>query len=138
MCQRVVQANFIDRVFCAFHDSIKGHQEYAFTGDRVKEELLTFAYRMMGPAVQPVTQMDSFDMLKTQNEVFFVFVGQQNGSLWNTFLAAAQLFQPHGFFYSTTPEIANRHFQIDSLPVVLVHKENNHYHFPRKHFHFTN
>lgn len=101
-----------------------------FTGDRVKEELLAFAMRMSGPPVQPVTQMDSFNMLKTQNEIFFTYVGQRNGTLWTAYLSIAEIFQPHGFFYSTSREIADRHFQIDTLPVVLVYKENNHYHFP--------
>lgn len=112
--------------------SIKGHQEYVFTGDRVKDELLAFAMRMSGPPVQPVTQIDSFNTLKTQNEIFFTYVGQRNGTLWTAYSSIAEIFQPHGFFYSTSREIADRHFQIDALPVVLVYKENNHYHFPCK------
>lgn len=112
--------------------SVKGHQEYVFTGDRVKEELLTFALRMSGPPVQQVQQIDSFNTLKTQNEIFFTYVGQRNGSLWAAYSSIAETFQPHGFFYSTTREIAERHFQIDALPVVLVYKENTHYHFPCK------
>lgn len=102
-----------------------------FTGDRVKEELLAFAQRMSGPPVQQVTQMDSFNTLKTQNEIFFAYVGQRNGTLWTAYNSIAEIFQPHGFFYSTSREIADRHFQIDTLPAVLVYKENNHYHFPR-------
>lgn len=103
-----------------------------FTGDRVKEELLAFALRMSGPPVQQVTQIDSFNTLKTQNEVFFTYVGQRNGTLWTAYSSIAEIFQPHGYFYSTTREIADRHFHIDTLPVVFVYKENNHYHFPRK------
>lgn len=112
--------------------SIKGHQEYLYTGDRIKEELLAFATRMSGPPVQQVTQVDSFDMLKIKNELFFTYVGQKNGSLWSTYKTVAEYFQPHGYFYSTNRELASRHFHVDTLPLVLVYKENNHFHFPRK------
>lgn len=94
--------------------------------------MLAFAYRMSGPPVQQVTQMESFDMLKTQNELFFSYVGPRNGSLWNNYYAIAEHFQPHAYFYTTNREIASLHFHINNVPVVLVYKENNHYHFPSK------
>lgn len=112
--------------------SIKGEQEYIYSGERVRDELLAFAYRMSGPPVQLVTQIDSFDMLKGQNELFFTYVGQRNGSLWNSYFKIAENFQPHSNFYATSRELAKPHFQVDTLPVVLVYKENSHYHFPRK------
>lgn len=109
--------------------SIKGEQEYVYSGDRVREDMLAFAYRMSGPPVQLVTQVDSFDMLKAQNELFFTYVGQRNGSLWNKYYRTAEHFQPHAYFYATSRELASVHFQIDTLPTVLVYKESNHYHF---------
>lgn len=122
--------------FCAFlvvfFSSIKGEQEFIYSGDRVREDLLAFAYRMSGPPVQLVTQIDSFDMLKAQNDLFFTYVGQRNGSLWNMFHRIAEHFQPHAYFYATTRQLAHPHFQIDTLPVVLVYKESSHFHFPRK------
>lgn len=116
--------------------SIKGEQEYIYAGDRVREDMLAFAYRMSGPPVQLVTQIDSFDMLKAQNELFFTYVGQRNGSLWNKFYRTAEHFQPHAYFYATSRDLATVHFQIDLLPTVLVYKESNHYHFPCK-FYFS-
>lgn len=94
--------------------------------------MIAFAYRMSGPPVQQVTQMESFDMLKTQNELFFSYVGPRNGSLWNNYYTIAEHFQPHAYFYTTNRDIASQHFHINSVPVVLVYKENNHYHFPSK------
>lgn len=100
---------------------------------------MAFAYRMSGPPVQYVTQIDSFDMLKGQYDLFFTYVGQRNGSLWNSYYRTAEHFQPHVNFYATSRELAKPHFQIDHLPTVLVHKENNHYHFACKFstFHFN-
>lgn len=90
---------------------------------------------MSGPPVQQVTQIDSFEMLKSQNDLFFVYVGEHNGSLWDMYFAIAEHFQPHAYFYATNRELATQHFQIDTLPVVLVYKESHYYHFPCKLFH---
>lgn len=109
---------------------IKGHQEYVYNGDRTKDEMLAYTARMTGPPVQAVAQMDTFSNLKTEKEIFFTYVGPRNGSLWTTYHSTAEIFQPHGFFYTTSKEIATRHFDISTLPTVLVYKENNHYHFP--------
>lgn len=119
---------------CVFflNSSIKGEQEYVYSGDRVRDDLLAFAYRMTGPPVQLVTQIDSFDMLKGQNELFFTYVGPRNGSLWNSFYRVAEHFQPHAYFYATSHELAKPHFQIDTLPVAVVYKEGGHFHFPCK------
>lgn len=117
-------------LFVPFSKSIKGEQEFIYDGDRVREDLLAFAYRMSGPPVQQVTQVDSFDLLKSQNDLFFTYVGQRNGSLWNNFYSIAEHFQPHAYFYTTNRELASQHFHIDVVPVVLVYKENNHHHFP--------
>lgn len=100
-----------------------------YTGDRVREDLLTFVYRMSGPPVQQVTQSDSFDMLKSQNDIFFTYVGQRNGSLWESFFTVAEYFQPHAYFYATSRNLAGQHFDIDATPVVLVYKESHYYHF---------
>lgn len=95
--------------------------------------MLAFANRMTGPPVQIVTQIDSFDMLKSQHDLFFTYVGQRNSSLWYKYYHIAEHFQPHAFFYATNRELAIPHFQIDTLPTVLVYKESSHYHFPCKH-----
>lgn len=109
---------------------IKGHQEYVYSGDRTKDEMLAFVARMTGPPVQLVSQIETFSNLKADNEVFFTYVGPRNGSLWTTYHSIAEIFQPYGFFYTTSKEIASRHFDISTLPTILVYKDNNHYHFP--------
>lgn len=110
--------------------SIKGQKEYIYNGERTREEMLPFAVRMSGPPVQPVTRVESFDMLKSQNDIFFTYVGPQDGVLWETFYGAADRFQPHMYFYATTDPVAKKHFLVDSVPTVLVYKERNHFFFP--------
>lgn len=113
-------------------NSIKGDHEFVFNGDRTKEELLNFVMRLSGPPVQQVTRIDSIDMLKSNNLIFFTYVGKQDGVLWDTFYSVAEIYQPHGFFYATSEDIAKRYFEIDTHPAVLVYKERNHYYFPCK------
>ncbi|KAJ6641473.1 Protein disulfide-isomerase TMX3 [Pseudolycoriella hygida] len=109
---------------------IKGHHEFIYHGDRTKEELLTFAARMSSPPVQQVARAESIDMLKTNNKIFFIFIGKQEGALWTTYQSVAEYFQPHGFFYATSDDIAGKHFDIDTVPSVIIYKEKSHFYFP--------
>lgn len=87
---------------------------------------------MSNPPVQQVARVESIDMLKTNNGIFFTFVGKQDGVLWDAYHSVAEHFQPHGFFYATSGEIAEKHFDVDTVPAILVYKEKSHYYFPRK------
>jgi thioredoxin domain-containing protein 10 len=88
--------------------------------------------RMSGSAVQQVTRIDSFEVLKGNNPVFFTYVGKQDGALWETYYSVAETFQAHSYFYATSTEIADRHFEIDITPAILVYKEKVHYYYPRE------
>lgn len=92
--------------------------------------MLNFSIRLSGPPVKQVTRIESVDMLKSTNQIFFTFVGKQDGILWDIYHSVAEHFQPHGFFYATTADIATNHFEINRIPTILVWKENNHFHFP--------
>lgn len=82
---------------------------------------------MAGPPVQEVTRSESLTNIKNMNQLFFMYVGSQEGPLWEIFYDAALKLQPHGFFYSATEEIAKQHVDIDELPAVFVYKESLHY-----------
>lgn len=112
--------------------SIKGQQEFIYNGERSKEEMLPYALRMSGPPVQQVARVESFHMLKSQTDIFFVYVGTQSGVLWDTFHTAAERFQPHMYFYATSEVVAKKHFLVDTLPTILVYKERSHFFFPCK------
>lgn len=82
---------------------------------------------MSGPPVQELTRADSLTTIKGQNHLFFMFVGNQEGLLWDAYYSVAIKFQPHGFFYSANTEIAKQHVDLDELPAVFVYKESLHY-----------
>lgn len=77
-----------------------------------------------------VTRPESFEILKSNNPIFFIYIGKQAGNLWNSYYIASENNQAHGYFYATTLEVASKHFFIDSTPMILVYKENTHYTFP--------
>ncbi|XP_017486392.1 PREDICTED: protein disulfide-isomerase TMX3 [Rhagoletis zephyria] len=112
---------------------IKGSAKYVYNGDRTKEELVDYALRMSGPPVQLVTRPESVDMLKGSHTIFFIFVGQQEGILWESYNAAAENYQEYGFFYATSPDIASQHFDFEHLPALLVYKDEQHYVYPHAH-----
>lgn len=105
-----------------------------FHGDRTKDEIINFALRMSGPPVQQITKVESMDNIKTHNALFFMYVGPQEGHLWDIYNQVAEQFQPHGFFYTASTEIAKKHVDIDDLPAIFVYKESMHYFFSGKTF----
>lgn len=109
---------------------LKGEFQYTFKGDRTKEEIVNFALRVSGPPVQQITRTESLDNLKASNPLFFVYVGDHSGPLWDTYSEIAEKFQPYGFFYSVSPEIAKKHITFTAHPTVFVFKENSYYFFP--------
>ncbi|EDW30436.1 GL17836 [Drosophila persimilis] len=112
---------------------IKGNMEFTYNGDRSRDELVDYALRMSGPPVQLVTRTESVDMLKGSHTIFFMFVGQQEGVVWDTYYAAAEGYQEHGFFYATSEDIAAQHFDFEKLPAVIVYKEEQHHFYPHGH-----
>lgn len=93
---------------------------------------MAFATRLSGPPIKQVTRVESVDMLKNTHAIFFTYVGKQAGIIWNVYHSVAEHFQPHGSFYATSVDVAARHFDLKTVPAILVYKETNHYHFPRK------
>ncbi|KAG8232269.1 hypothetical protein J437_LFUL011756, partial [Ladona fulva] len=87
---------------------LKGDLKYTFKADRTKEEIVNFAIRMSGPPVQQITRPESIDNLKASNPIFFVYVGSHHGTLWESYYSVAEKFQPYGFFYTVSEELARK------------------------------
>ncbi|KAL0271501.1 UNVERIFIED_CONTAM: hypothetical protein PYX00_008580 [Menopon gallinae] len=106
---------------------IKGDAEFVFKGDRTKEEMVNFALRLSGPPVQRITRSESVSHIKTINELFFVYVGQSQGPVWEAYYEIAEKFQPHGFFYCISHDLIQEHVSVKSEPAIFVYKENTVY-----------
>lgn len=72
-----VQFNFNWELF-----SFKGQQQFTYNGDRTKDEIVKFALRLNGPPVQEVTKMESFDTLRKDRDLYFLYVGERASPLW--------------------------------------------------------
>lgn len=109
---------------------ITATKDFSFNGDRTKDDIINFALRMAGPSVQEVTKSETLKNLKNMNQLFFMYIGNKEGILWESFMSVAAQMQAHAFFYATTREIAALHVNIEELPAVFVHKESAHYFYP--------
>lgn len=110
--------------------SIKKEEEHTFYGDRTREDIVNFALRMSGPPVQQITRPESLTNLKNLNQLFFMYVGPQEGPLWDAYQLTATKLQPYGFFYSGNAEITKHQVDTDELPIIFVYKEGMHYFYP--------
>ncbi|XP_053594639.1 protein disulfide-isomerase TMX3 [Microplitis demolitor] len=108
---------------------LKGDQHFTYNGDRTKEEIVKFALRLSGPPVQEITKRQSFDTIKNQHDLYFLYVGEKFGPLWNLYHKTADAFQPYAFFYESHPVVVGKHAPVENTPVIFVYKENSHYNF---------
>lgn len=46
---------------------------------------MKFALRLSGPPVQEITKTQSFDTIKKDRDVYFLYVGHRSGVLWVNF-----------------------------------------------------
>jgi hypothetical protein len=65
-----------------YHFSLKGDEVFTFRGDRTKQDIIDFALRVSGPAVQRITRTESILNLRKSISLFFVYVGPYEGILW--------------------------------------------------------
>jgi len=62
--------------------SLKDDHEYTYHGDRTRDEIVKFALRLSGPPVQEITRSESFDIIKKDRNLYFLYVGDRSGLLW--------------------------------------------------------
>ncbi|XP_011643356.1 protein disulfide-isomerase TMX3 isoform X1 [Pogonomyrmex barbatus] len=108
---------------------LKGDQKYVYEGDRTRDEIVKFALRLSGPPVQEITKTQSFDTIKRERDLYFLYVGDKSGVLWELYHKTANIFQAHAFFYQSHPSVVDKHAPVDNVPALFVYKETLHYNF---------
>ncbi|CAG9854335.1 unnamed protein product [Phyllotreta striolata] len=103
---------------------IKADSEHTFTGERNTAEILTFASRVVGEAVNEISTPEKFDKIKQSKSVFFTFVGNQSSDYWETYLDVAKRFQPYASFYLLHEDVAKKVLHVPEPPALFVFKEN--------------
>ncbi|EZA51207.1 Protein disulfide-isomerase TMX3 [Ooceraea biroi] len=108
---------------------LKDDQEYTYHGDRTRDEIVKFALRLSGPPVQEITKPESFHTIKKDRDLYFLYVGDRVGVLWELYYKTATMFQAHAFFYQSHPSVVNKHAPVVNVPALFVYKESSHYNF---------
>ncbi|XP_063976562.1 protein disulfide-isomerase TMX3-like [Diachasmimorpha longicaudata] len=107
----------------------KGDKTTIYTGDQTHEELVKFALRVNGPLVQEITKASNFDKIKNFLDLYFLYIGERSGDLWDVYERIAEDFQPFVFFYQAHPAMVESHAPKEKVPAILVYKENEYYGF---------
>ncbi|CAK1556308.1 unnamed protein product [Leptosia nina] len=108
---------------------IKGTSTHVYNGERIKEDMVNFALRMAQPPIQKVSYADSIDNLKDQHDIFFGYIGEHQGTLWEIFTIQAIKYQPHAWFYSMNYDVIKKELKPPNASCVFVYKEDDIYFF---------
>ncbi|XP_018331269.1 protein disulfide-isomerase TMX3 [Agrilus planipennis] len=106
---------------------IRDTEHQTFTGDRTKEEIVSFALRMAGPPIQDIKQSEKLQSLIMSNQLFFLYIGEKEGSLWDSYYYGASKLQPYSFFYAANVGVAKLYSNASQLPSLSVYKEGKQY-----------
>ncbi|CAG0888117.1 unnamed protein product [Darwinula stevensoni] len=110
---------------------MKGKEVFTYSGDRSKDDILAFAKRLSGPAVKVLATCAHLDAVIRGHDLFFLYVGERTGTLWNAFQGAAFAFQERHSFYAVDAMCLNKlHEPTVVLPAVFVHKDKVYHAMP--------
>lgn len=102
---------------------LKGENTFTYEGDRTREDIVNFAKRLMGPPVKDLRSLEDLQRIIDERDVNFVFVGQTEGPLWDTFNHIASLYQQHEFFFNVPAHIADKISGEKETQVIRVFKD---------------
>lgn len=106
---------------------IKSDSEYEYKGPRTKNDIKAFAEKAQGPAVLRVKSESVIEEIKTKHDVFYLYVGDENSDLSESYSAVAEQFFISLDFYSISSSLLPK---ITSAPTVLVFKDDKYYEMP--------
>ncbi|CAH2239311.1 protein disulfide-isomerase TMX3 [Pararge aegeria] len=110
---------------------LKGSFWHQYTGERLKDDMVNYAMRMVQPAVQKVSHADSLGYLKENHNIFFGYVGKQQGLLWEMYSTHAEKYQAYSWFYALSHEIAHD-LKPPNDSSIFVYKEEETFYFKTK------
>jgi len=112
---------------------LKNGEVFHYKGDRAREPLVDYAERMAQPPLQKI--VDPHTMKAIINSAhFFLFVGENKGSLWDAFNATAHEFQPYIYFYAVSHSIlamSGVELETDE-PTTMIFKDNSYHIYPNE------
>ena len=103
---------------------LKGEEVFTYDGDRTREDIVGFARRMMGPAVTRLHRREELEEAgRSSGGVFFLYVGREEGPLYQEFLQNARHLQKDEFMFSCSPELVAGEVEVGGEAAILVRKD---------------
>ncbi|XP_042225232.1 protein disulfide-isomerase TMX3-like isoform X2 [Homarus americanus] len=109
---------------------VKGHIRHVYKGDRVKEEIIGFALRMSAPPIQHIQSSRHLKETVDRGDLFFIYVGNQEGDLWESYRALANEYRPFYYFYHIDATCMEEHVKLEYNPAVMVFKDEMQFFYP--------
>ncbi|XP_071545582.1 protein disulfide-isomerase TMX3 isoform X2 [Panulirus ornatus] len=109
---------------------VKGETRHIYKGDRVKEDIVGYAIRMAAPPVQHVQSYRHLKDVIDKGDLFFLYVGNQEGDLWDSYKALADEYRPLNYFYDIESGCLEEHMKLQYSPAVMVFKDSMYFFYP--------
>eukprot|EP00096_Caligus_rogercresseyi_P011615 TRINITY_DN4617_c0_g1_i1.p1 TRINITY_DN4617_c0_g1~~TRINITY_DN4617_c0_g1_i1.p1 ORF type:complete len:453 (+),score=106.85 TRINITY_DN4617_c0_g1_i1:100-1458(+) len=87
---------------------LKGENQYAYEGDRTREDIVAFSKKLLGPSVTQIKSEEDFQKALERSEIFFAYSGSSEGKLYKHYKALAAAHQQYDFFYHASPKIIQK------------------------------
>ncbi|XP_053083644.1 protein disulfide-isomerase TMX3a isoform X2 [Pangasianodon hypophthalmus] len=101
---------------------IKGDKYFHYNGQKTKDAILEFTYRVSGPSVRALTSVQLFQHVLSRHQLFFVYVGGRS-PLKGQFYKVASEFLIHNYFFSATVDVLPQAVTLQDVPSVVVFKD---------------
>jgi len=112
---------------------LKNGEVFQYKGDRSREPLVDYAERMALPPLQQIVDTHTMKVI-IQSTNFFLYVGENKGSLWDAFNETAYEYQPFIYFYTVSHSVlASSGVELEtSDSTILVFKDKTYHIYPHK------
>lgn len=108
---------------------IKGDLVFEYQGDRTRDDIVNFAYRLIGPSVNAIATKSDFEAAKSRSEIFFMFAGEPAGPEWDDYEKVSSHLQQHEFFYQIDAKLAEEISNIKETQTIRVYKDGTSFKF---------
>jgi len=112
---------------------LKNGEVFQYKGDRSREPLVDYAERMALPPLQQIVDTHTMKVIMRSTK-FFLFVGENRGSLWESFNHTAYEYQPFIYFYAATHSVLeSAGVKLENNdPTIMIFKDNKYHIYPNK------
>ncbi|KAG1689652.1 Protein disulfide-isomerase TMX3 [Nymphon striatum] len=105
---------------------------FPYNGDKTREDIIDFTYKMTGPAVRDIANAEKMDEVKRKYELFFLLISSDlNSEIEIAYEKAAKEFRHVNYFFTINHSIADEALGTDipSAPAIMIFKDSVYFSF---------